>query len=288
MSTPRSAGPRLVTVVAFLTAVTALLACSGERPAFPSVEGWTRTSEVREYAADNLWQYINGAAELFVEYDVQTCQTADLTSEGLVVTVDLYDMGTPLNAFGVFSRERAGTRVALPGATEAAISPPYLALLLKGSTYVKVNALEGELTDASARALLGGIARSLPGAPAYPAEIDLLPEDGRIAGTEGFQREGFLGLSELRDCLFAQYADEGGEPWQGFAALPPEGSSVESVWRALADEWEALDHGEQTVLYWEIPYQGLVGVVRAGETMLGVSGASDQAELLERLDGFVR
>jgi hypothetical protein len=243
---------------------------------------------VREYAADNLWEYINGAAELLVEYDVQTCHTADLTSDGLVVTVDLYDMGTPLNAFGVFSRERAGTRVPLPGATEAAISPPYLALLLKGSTYVKVNALEGELTDAGARALLGAIAQSLPGEPGYPAEIDLLPEAGRIAGTEGFQREGCLGLSELRDCMVAQYTHEVGQPWQGFAVLPPEGSSVESLWRVLASEWEALDHGGRAVLYREIPYQGLVGVVRVGERLLGVSGATDQAELLEHLDGFVR
>jgi hypothetical protein len=284
MRVPPWSGVRVVVAAA----VASLASCSGGEPGFPSVDGWTRTGEVREYLADNLWEYINGAAELFVEYDIQRCRTADLTSDGVVVSVDVYDMGTPLNAFGVLSRERAGTTIALPGATEAAISPPYLALLLKGSTYVKVNALEGELTDASAQTLLEGIANSLPGEAAYPAELALLPEEGRVDGTEGFQRDGFLGLSELSDCLYAEYSYDGEAPWQGFAMLPPEGSSIESVWSALAEDWDPLDHGEHAVLYREVPYQGLVGVVKAGETLLGVSGVSDQTELMERLNRFVR
>jgi len=268
---------------------TALFAvpCAGQEVGFPEVDGWAKASEVRAFTADNLWEYINGAAELFIEYDVLLCVTGDLASGGLVVTVDLYDMGTPLNAFGVYVRERPDPGFSLTGATEALISPPYQALLLKGSMYVKVNVFEGELTEANGTSLLEAIARALPGPAEYPAELDLLPLNGRVPGTNGFQRQGFLGLTELPDCLYAEYSAGGAEPWQGFAMVSSASSPAEAAWERLSGAWETLEHEGHTVLYREIPYRGLVGVVRTQQGILGASGAADQAQLLERLEGLI-
>jgi len=272
---------RILSLAVSIVAVS-LLACSGQESDFPQVAGWTRASEVLTYEADNLWEYINGAAELFVEYDVQTCRTADLTSGDVTVTVDLYDMGTPLNAFGVFNRESPGKGIPLPQATAAVVSPPYQALLLKGATYVKVNAVEGDLTETTGRELLAAVAATLSGQAGYPSELELLPEAGRVAGSEGYQREGFLGLRELTDCVYAEYTGDGDRTWQGFAVLPSA-----SVWDALPDSWDSLEHNGLTVRYREIPYRGLVGVVQTGTGVMGVSGAADQTELLSRLEGFI-
>jgi hypothetical protein len=268
-----------------LVASASLISCGSEQSAFPEIEGWTQVGDVQLYDADNLWEYINGAAELFVGYDVQTCRTADLTSGDVTVTVDLYDMGTPLNAFGVYKRESSGEGVQLADAVEAVISPPYQALLLKGVTYVKVNAVEGELTEANGRDLLQAIAAALPGQTTYPSELTLLPEAGKIAGTEGYQRRDFLGLTELSDCIYAEYGGEGEATWQGFVMrASPETSGT---WDMLAEQWESLEHSERTVLFREIPYRGLVGVTQTEQGIWGVSGAADQAELLGRLDRFV-
>ncbi|NIM50802.1 MAG: hypothetical protein GTN62_10415 [Gemmatimonadales bacterium] len=280
-------GMRRMPSLTVLILSASFVCCSGREADFPEVDGWTRAGEVQVYDAENLWEYIDGAAELFVEYDVQTCMTGDLASGSLVVTVDLYDMGTPLNAFGIFARERSQKGVPLPEATEAVVSPPYQALLLKGSTYVKVNAVQGALTATSGRAFLESIARTLPGRPGYPPELELLPQNGKVAGTEGYQREGFLGLAELNDCLYAEYAGDGDRTWQGFVALPPTGSAAAYRWNALAGEWDALEHRGHTVLYREIPYRGLVGVVNTQQAVVGVADAADRAELLNRLDGFI-
>ncbi len=273
--------------VAAFVAAAAVLSCGGETgSAFPDIEGWTRAGEVRMYGADNLWEYIDGAAELFVEYGVQSCATADLSSGDLTVTVDVYDMGTPLDAFGVYSRERSGDAIAVPGATVALVSPPYLALMLKGGSYVKVNALEGDLTGEAATTLLQALAEGLPGTAGYPSELDLLPSIGRVAGTEGFHRDGFLGLTELNNCLYSEYADAGGSRWQGFVVVPAGGTTPSSVWATLEQDWQMLETGGRSVLYRDVPYQGLVGVIRSGETIMGVSGAGDQTELLNRLDSL--
>lgn len=277
-----------VRAAALFAALSMAVPCDAQEVGFPEVDGWTVSSDVQMYTADNLWEYINGAAELFVEYEVETCHTGDLSSGDLVVTVDYYDMGTPLNAFGVYVRERPDPGIELPGATEALISPPYQALLLKGSRYVKVNVFEGEITESNGRALLEAIAAALPGPTDYPAELDLLPEHGRVPGTAGFQREGFLGLTELTDCMYAEYSSDGGEPWEGFAMLPSDHESIESIWERLSEAWESTEHNGHTVLLREIPYRGLVGVARAGESIIGASGASDHAQLIERLEGFHR
>lgn len=280
MGVPRM---RRISTLALLCAGFFLLSCSSQGSDFPEVEGWTRTGEVLTYDADNLWEYINGAAELFVEFGVQTCRTADLASGDVAVTVDLYDMGTPLNAFGVYEREGPDESIPLPGATSAAVSPPYQALLLKGSTYVKVNTFEGELTEAMGRTLLEAIAHSLPGQTSLPSELELLPKSGKVAGTEGYKAEAYLGQADLRDCLYAEYAGEGEKGWEGFVVLP---SAASSVWEALSGSWDSLEHGDVTVLFKEVPYRGLVGVVSTEAGVFGVS-AADQAELLSRLDGFI-
>ena len=257
--------------------------CAGGPSGFPEVEGWTQTGEVRVYNADNLWEYIDGAAVLFVEYGVRTCMTADMSAAGVSLTVDLYEMASPLGAVGVFKRESAGGGVNLTGATVAALSPPYQARMVKGSTYAKVNVFEGELTESEGRQLLQGLAASLPGEAVMPQEFSLLPEAGKVAGSEGYQPGSLLGLPELTDCLYSDYEGSEGETWEGFVVLP---SAASNVWDSLVDRWESFEHDGHTVLFREVPYSGLVGVTRTDSGMFGVSGATDETQLLERLRAF--
>ena len=269
-----------------------LLSCGGSEPetqgeglsGFPQIDGWTQAGEVLTYDADNLWEYINGAAELFVEFGVQDCRTADLTAGDVTVTVDIYEMGTPLNAFGVYDREGPEESLSVPGAVAGAVSPPYQVLLLKGSTYVKVNTFEGELTEASGMELLEALAQSLPGETTLPPELALLPQAGKVPGTEGYKPLAFLGRAELSDCLYAEYALEDGDSWQGFVVLP---AAASSVMAALSETWDSVEHEGRTVLYTEIPYSGFVGVVQTEGGLFGASEAADQAEMLARLGGII-
>lgn len=258
--------------------------CSDGASVFPDVSGWESASDVLIYDADNLWEYINGAAELFVSFGVQSCRTTDLASGDLIVTVDLYDMGTPLNAFGVYNQEASGETVALADAVSAMISPPYQALLLKGHTYAKVNVFEGELDLETGQQLLEALAAALPGETSLPEELALLPDQGKVAGTDAYQAEAFLGLGELSNCVFADYALDGEESWKGFVVTP---DAASEVWEALAGAWESTEHNGATVLFREVPYRGLVGVIQTEEGTFGVSGAADEAQLLSRLDAFM-
>src|SRR5437870_747753 len=72
-------------------------------------EGFTKKSLVERYTEANLYEKINGRSELFQSYDVTgmtfvTFSKADDPSR--FIDVFLYDMTTPLGAFGVSSVER--------------------------------------------------------------------------------------------------------------------------------------------------------------------------------------
>jgi hypothetical protein len=259
------------------------VACAEGPSGFPTVEGWTQTGEVRVYNTETLWEYIDGAAVAFVEYGLRTCTTADLLAAGISATVDLYDMGTPLGAVGMFKSESDAGETHVAGATIAALAPPYQARLVKGSTYVKVNVFEGELSESAGRRLLEGLASSLSGQAVMPEEFALLPEVGKVAGSENYQPGSILGLEELPDCVYADYAGGAGETWLGFVVLP---SGAGSVWDGLGDRWQPFELNGQAARFREVPYSGLVGVTRTERGVFGVSGAADENTLRERLARF--
>ena len=71
--------------------------------------GFTKKSPVERYTEANLYEKINGRSELFHSYDVTgmtfvTFSKADDPTQ--FIDVFLYDMTTPLGAFGVYSVER--------------------------------------------------------------------------------------------------------------------------------------------------------------------------------------
>lgn len=166
--------PGILLAVSVGSALT--VACISGSTEFPEVEGWTQVGEVRVYDTETLWDYINGGAVAFVEYGMRTCTTADLASDGISVTVDLYDMGTHSGAVGMFRSESDGNETDVTWATIASISIPYQVRLVKGSTYVKVNVYDGELTAPQGRSLLEELAASLPGETNMPEEFSLLPQ----------------------------------------------------------------------------------------------------------------
>jgi hypothetical protein len=62
-------------------------------PASGAVSGWQKTSDTRVFAANNLWQYIDGDAEQYISAGVVTTSTSDYKYQGtLEAVVDVYTM----------------------------------------------------------------------------------------------------------------------------------------------------------------------------------------------------
>ncbi len=71
--------------------------------------GWVRGGDARCYSPDALYEYIDGAADLYLSYGFKQAVVGDYVKSGEGehwITVDVYDMGAPLHAFGIYGAEK--------------------------------------------------------------------------------------------------------------------------------------------------------------------------------------
>jgi len=74
---------------------------------FPEIEGWKRSGNIQVFTSESLFDYIDGAAELYLSYDFHQLQVAEYhDQEETIITVEVYGHKTPLHAFGIYSQER--------------------------------------------------------------------------------------------------------------------------------------------------------------------------------------
>lgn len=253
---------------------------------FPTIKGWNPSGEITTFTPDTLWEHINGAAETFLQYGFQELKTAELSNGGVTVAVGVYEMSSPLNAFGMYRTELPEDSATVKIGGQALISAPYQALLVKDCFYVKVDVYDGEIDDAGGRSMLEAIAAALPGGDGLPEVFAKLPAEGRIPGSQRFTREAFLGVRELENCISANYVADVGAVTQLFVMLPPEGATLDTVWQSLAHKWKAVPHEPEPVLAKKVPYRGLVGVIRTDEGIFGIAGSESEEALLKSVKRF--
>ncbi len=65
-------------------------------PASGAVAGWEKSSETRTFEPKDLWQYIDGDSEQYIQAGVVSTATSDYKFQGqLEAVVDVYTMGGP-------------------------------------------------------------------------------------------------------------------------------------------------------------------------------------------------
>jgi hypothetical protein len=255
-------------VLALAAAVAAPAAAQLGEVHVPVPAGWTAVDQEYRFGRDNLWEYINGAAELFLTYRFQELVVADFERDDAAITVSVYDMGRSLDAFGVYENEKPAEAEELTDAGAAAVlQAPYRGLLFKDRFYVKIEAGGGDVAADDLGAALRDVAAALPGDDALPPQLAALPAAGRVAGTVAFAGDNYLGFEDLRGCVHADYEDEKRGKYSLFVMEPSAAF--------LSDEngrWARTEHDGRLRFSRSIPYRGVVVLLGDEERLLGVAG----------------
>ncbi len=180
----------------------------------PRVAGWKLVEEPRTYLPATLFEYIDGAAENYLSYGFQELAVADFKSEtsAASLTVELYDMGGGLDAFGIYSAERyPGSRFLEIGGQgyfeEGTLN------FFAGRDYVKLMCFDcGEAAEAVLTEFARDIEKKLGTAKGQlPPVLGLFPREGLVANSERFIRQNVLGYGFLHDGYLAAYRTAGQE-----------------------------------------------------------------------------
>jgi len=143
------------------------------------VAGWKKAEHHAVYTPNNLAEYIDGGAELFISYHFQSALSVKyLKNTNNEISVDIFDMGTSYDAFGVFahSREKIDQRVG-QGCEYAA----GLLTFWKDKFYVSILAYPETAEKKEVVFKLGqAIAREIKNEGPLPPIIALLPAENLI------------------------------------------------------------------------------------------------------------
>ena len=149
------------------------------------VLGWKLGETAATYDRETIFDYINGAGELYRAYDFRHVDVFRyVTQDERDITVELFDMGKSEDAYGVFShaREEENTGIGL--------GYEYLGGLLcfwQDRYFVCVRAEEETNASKEAvRALAQAISKRLPVSGRKPELMALLPEQGMIPHSARF------------------------------------------------------------------------------------------------------
>src|SRR5512133_2852616 len=110
---------------------------------FPTLKGWESDGKVQVFNKDNLYEHIDGAAEFYLSYGFESLQVASWKIEGSELTVEVYDHGDPLHAYGIYSIERSAKAETSPIGLEG-YSDATTLNFVTGKFYVKINSTQPE------------------------------------------------------------------------------------------------------------------------------------------------
>ena len=152
------------------------------------IAGWSAAGEPETWDTETIYAYIDGHAEVYLAYGMKRCVSRRYAAPegGDEIVVDLFEMASPEDAFGVFSHDRAGEPV--PVGNDGVLRHGWLSFW-QGSWYGSVYATgAAEGSREAVLAVGGAVAASLPEGGKVPTLVHRLPADGLEAQSATFLR----------------------------------------------------------------------------------------------------
>ena len=256
------------------------------------VDGWKRSGDVLIYYPDNLYEYINGAADLYISYDFEELRVGEyINSKKSSIVVDIYRHRTPLYAFGIYSQEKPSQGNFIKIGAQG-YQQELMLNFVKGAYYVKLSGSDiSENSEQVLQEFARKIAHDLEGSSRLPQELSFFPEKNKIKNSEKFIAKNFLGYGFLHDVFSAEYHNKD-NTFSIF--ILPRNSSEEC--RAILfayiektkTEIKDLSEGTYTITD---PYNGPVTLMWKSKFIAGILDLSNEAlrqEYLQLLEKKIK
>jgi len=183
LALPVIAGPRSAVSAAPKQVAVRPVGDAALTPADASVSGWRKAENVRVFTRADLYGYIDGGAELFLELGFDQLTLQKYRNGSSEFAVEIYRMTDPAAATGIYLM-KCGKETRDPVFKARHTINRHQLMFVRERYYVTVNNLSGK--DGMGPDLLrfgGLVAAGLP-ADRLPGELKLLPAAGLVAGSE--------------------------------------------------------------------------------------------------------
>ncbi len=173
---------------------------------FPEMAGWKQSGEIQIYSRANLYDYIDGGADLYLKYDFQELKVAEYQNDRKAsVTIEVYRHKTPVHAFGIYSQERLSNanylEVGAQGYSEKGVLN-----FLAADCYVKMSSVDAGPEEREVLlAFAKKVVENLGGKGSLPSILSSFPREGEKKNSEKFISREFLGYAFFHSAFTADY-----------------------------------------------------------------------------------
>jgi len=171
-------------------------------------QGWQISGGVKQFTPEKLYEQINGRASFFLAYDmVRMTYVSFVYGDETAKFIDLsiYDMGTPTNAFGVFSAERSPGESPLDlGRAGYRSGANYF--IWQGRSYIRI--ISSDATDEFKQVgieLARKVTGFLPDSGESVWGLAVLPLTDRMPQSVQYFKVDAMGLDFMRNTYTAEY-----------------------------------------------------------------------------------
>jgi hypothetical protein len=257
---------------------------------------WSLMKGPQTYTKKTLFKHINGQAELFFKYGFQKSvfgiyqNRKDRENQ---IELDIYDMGSVLHAFGIFSRFRNEERSV--GVGLDSYMDDHSVFFYKGKYFVMLYSTESDpvILKEWAEKISSRIVDPSP----PPKEVGYFPKNGLKPGSIQYFTEGLLGHQFLKRGFQGTYLEKiEVKAFLLFLAIFKDSQEAMNALRVYKDELSKkgktysgnLAQFGSRALKGEDLYQGQVIVVHKGFYLLGVMGFEKENEGENLLMEFIK
>ncbi len=235
------------------------------------VPGWQQAGPARHYAADNLYEYMDGNAESYLAYGFVQMQGVTCKSGENTLVIDISEMADDDAAYGIFSGNRDPShpleKIGMGGQVL-----PRRGTFAKGKYYVEISATPDIDHTAALSAFVTAMEKRLEGSTAPPAALAWFPPE-KLASARMIP-ESVLGVRLLKRGYVAQY--EQGKAFVVLEASPQSATAVMGKLRLRYPSAQPAQVAEEAIQLQD-KYLGGVCFFRKGKYIGGYANMPDGA-----------
>jgi hypothetical protein len=264
-----------------------ILFAGGSRNIFPQVSGWECSVDSIIYTPENLWDIIDGAAEVYLSYAFVDLTTAEYRrGQSVPVKAELYRHASAENAFGMYSAERQPSYHFIDIGTEG-YSEEGVLNFFTGCYYVKLSTYEkGSASGEMLFTIANELQKHLGQQRIWPEILQKFPKGGKTPHSESMIPQNFLGYGFFPAVYAAEYRQPA--PAQIFLM---EFQSDKLARKALNNFLQKVKQisGDEALgrFIVEDSHNGIIGIALSGKHLCGILRCEDGAIRNRMLDAIL-
>jgi hypothetical protein len=250
---------------------------------FPELSGYKKNTDFQVFAPDNLWDFINGAAETYLSYGFVDLHVAEYKKGKNVIKLEIYRHSDHIMAFGIYSTERNPSFNYMNLGSQGYIADGAINFF-KGNYYVKIRTYsKSEKTLKAAESLALNVAGILEGSTDMPQVLSMFPSSGKKVNEEMYINESVLGHKFLNKAFKANYETM----VDSFSVFIFDCKSPEEAWKSseaflVSAGMDALESASGRYVIAD-GYNGTIFLAWKGDKIVAISGLSkDQADIADQ------